>query len=142
MTEPLSKIEIGKRQLVTAIDLYLQNADLVSVVTLAGAAEEILGKLAKAQGGNSALDDLVERLCAMHKAGFNESVDPRKFSELRNRARNDFKHISSGVPFDGNLEREAGSMIRRAIQNYRKLKPGFVDKFREFEAETVRRAHS
>lgn len=140
MTEPLSKIEIGTRQLSTAIDLYLQNGDLVSVVTLAGAADEILGKLVKLQAENSALDDLVDRLCKMHEAVFQETVNPKKFAELRNRARNEFKHISSGVPFGTNLEQEARSMIRRAIENYRKLRPGFVEKFRELEVEMVRRA--
>ncbi len=139
MTEPISKVDISVRQLLTAIDLYFRNGDLVSVVTLAGASEEILGKLVRAAGQSASLDDVVERLCGMYEAAFGGAANPKAFVELRTRARNEFKQIASAVDFNGDLEREASSIIKRAIENHRKLGLSYVDEFRRFEAEMLRR---
>ena len=134
-----SKMDIAKSQLDTAIALYLGGSDLVSAITLAGAADEILGKSVRGLGGKSALDETVERLCGMYETAFNETPDPKKFVELRNRARNEFKHVGVIPDISVDLEREAVSMLRRAIENYRKLDSGFREKFREFEQEMLRR---
>src|SRR5688572_6578380 len=132
MGTAISKFEVATRQMSTAIDLYLRKDDLVSVVTLAGAADEILGVLVRQAGDPSALDEAIERLCGMYEAAFSEPANPKAFVELRNSVRNQFKHLSGGADFTGDLEREARSMIRRAIDNYRKLAPGFVEEFRQF----------
>ncbi len=140
MAAPLSKADIASRQLDTAIDLYF-SGDLISAVTLAGAADEILGKMVRGFGQNSSLDDAVERMCGMYEAAFGEPADPKAFVDLRNRARNEFKHIASAMDFSGDLEREAHSMIKRAIENCRKLRLGNFERFRHFEREMVRRSH-
>ena len=43
--EKFNKREIGSKQLETALQLFFAGGDLFSVITLAGAAEEILGQL-------------------------------------------------------------------------------------------------
>ena len=43
--ETLSNLDVAERQLERAIALFLDEEDYVSALTLAGAAEEILGKL-------------------------------------------------------------------------------------------------
>jgi hypothetical protein len=139
MHAPLSKTEIASRQLFSAIKLYMEGGDLVSVVTLAGASDEILGKLVREEGSTSALDDAVERLCGMYEAAFGGQADRKKFVELRNHARNEFKHIASASDYSGDLARESVSMIRRAIENYKKLQLPPDDRFRQFQAEWLRR---
>ncbi|MGH7946263.1 MAG: hypothetical protein ACREF9_14815 [Opitutaceae bacterium] len=141
MGNTLTRLAIARIQLERSIDLYVQGttADLVCAVTLAAAAEEILGRLVKKGGAQSALEEAITRLCGMYEAAFREKSDPKVFVELRNKARNTFKHLSDGTDFSGDLEREASSMIRRAIENHRKLGCGFVDKYRAFQAEMVTR---
>ena len=51
-----SKQSIALAQLETALRLFSVGEDLISVITLAGAAEEILGKLVKSQGRDNSLD--------------------------------------------------------------------------------------
>lgn len=135
----LSKLQIATSQLETAIELYLEGDDLVSVVTLAGAAEEILGKLAVNAGVPSAFEEALDRLCGMYEAMFNELPDRKAFAELRNRARNEFKHIGLQPDVDVDLEREAVNMLRRAIENYRKHDSRFRELFRRFEQELLNR---
>jgi hypothetical protein len=65
---PSSKLGIATAQLDTAIALYLEGKHLISLITLAGAAEEILGKLAEKSVTKSAFNEILDRLCAMHEA--------------------------------------------------------------------------
>jgi hypothetical protein len=140
-----SKLDIAVMQLERSIDLYLQGRtqDMVCSITLAGAAEEILGRLVEGGGGSSAFHDTIELLCGMQEAAWPDSkVDPKAYIALKTKARNDLKHITDGAPLAANLEREAVSIIRRAIANHRKLGCGFVERYRQFEAELVRRDHA
>ncbi len=46
----VSKLDIATRQLKRALEFFLDDNDLICSITLAGAAEEILGKLLEKQG--------------------------------------------------------------------------------------------
>lgn len=141
MTEILeiSKVDIATSQLNTAIQLYIEKTDIISAVTLAGAAEEILGKLITTQGKTSAFEETLNRLCEMHKSAFEEKPDRKIYADLRNGTRNEFKHLCSGKSLEINLDREASQLINRAINNYQKLFPGFYPRFKEFEQEWLSR---
>ena len=138
--QTFTKFEIAEAQLNRALDLYMSSEDLISSITLAGAAEEILGKLVIANGGESALDEKVNQLCEMHKFVFSETPAPRDYVNLRNKARNELKHIVDGEKIDLDLEKEAVNMIRRAKANYLKLNPSSRQKFWEFDKESVKRS--
>ena len=56
----ISKLNVATRQLDVAIDLFLSEKDPLAVITLAGAAEEILGVLAKNNGKDNMIDALKE----------------------------------------------------------------------------------
>ncbi|MDC8748685.1 hypothetical protein NY751_22120 [Xanthomonas campestris] len=56
----LHKREIAKRQLITACELYIQERDFLSILTLTGAAEEILGVLLKREGKTNTVDSIVD----------------------------------------------------------------------------------
>jgi hypothetical protein len=65
-------------------------------------------------------------------------ADRKAFGTHRNRARNEFEHIGLHPNIDLDLEREAVSMLRRAISNYQKLDPAFRNIFRQFNQELWR----
>jgi len=135
----ISKVDIASAQLDTAIQFYLDKSDLVSAVTLAGAAEEILGKLVSQKGKINAFEEVLNNLCEMHEAAFNEEPNRKKYAKLQNGVRNEFKHICSGEALEVNLDNETSEMIERAIINYRKLFPGFYPRFKEFERANLKR---
>ncbi|NIK31400.1 hypothetical protein FHY15_000496 [Xanthomonas arboricola] len=110
----ISKSEIAKRQIETACAVFLSGGDYLSVVTLAGAAEEILGSLLKRAGKSHMMDHLVE-LDKKLSGG-------RKFSEVSdevNRARNALKHArDASEDLVEVAPGEADAMLVRAIANY------------------------
>jgi hypothetical protein len=110
----LSKSEIAKRQIGTACDLFLGGGDYLSVVTLAGAAEEILGSLLKRAGKKHMMDRLVE--VDQKLSGKRPFHDVK--SEV-NWARDSLKHARSSAEDTVEiLAGEADAMLSRAIANY------------------------
>ncbi len=135
----VSKVDIATAQLDTAIRFYLDKSNMISAITLAGAAEEILGKLVKQQDKSNALEDIIEILCYIHKEVFENEPNPKKYAMARNGIRNEFKHLCSGKSLEVNLDIEAGKLIDRAINNYQKLFPGVYQRFNEFNREWLKR---
>ena len=138
----LTKLEIAEAQLYQSISLYMEGKDLISAVTLAGASDEILGKMNQAVGRSAALHDKLDLLCNLSEAAFKKKATRKNFAEIRNKARNAFKHFGSGDLTNIDLEQEAYSLVSRAIENYKKLKPGFNRPFWDFEKERSRRHRS
>jgi len=117
----LTKLDIAVEQLHHAISMFLRQEHFVSAITLAGAAEEILGKLAAQAGFTPSLKRRTEGARALYKhlSGADPGVKP--FVDLKNRTRNELKHLVAGTPIDIDLEEEAMRMLDRAIENYRLL---------------------
>ena len=111
---------IALAQLETALTLFHQQGDLFSVVTLAGAAEEILGRLAHRRGFGASAESLAEAASAIHKLLHGEAVPLKEFYRIANRARNSLKHldINSASTITMDVQQEAVDMLHRAIDNY------------------------
>ena len=139
MYQTLTKLEIAELQLNQSIAFYLEGKDLISAVTLAGAAEEILGKMNRAAERTDALNDQVKLCCKTYETVFKKKAKPKDFVEIRNRARNELKHLGSEDLIKIDLDYEAYSLISRAIENYKKIKSGFSKQFRDVEREMLRR---
>lgn len=110
----LHKAEIARRQIETASELFFSGGDFLAVVTLAGAAEEILGKLIKRKGETAMIDRLVE---LDRKLTGGRSFDT--VNKEVNGVRNALKHAND--PNEDELEVEASSaiaMLSRAVVNY------------------------
>ena len=141
--EKITRFEIAERQLTHAIELYLANDHLVSAITLAGAADGVLGDLVNKKGKPNALEEKVAKLCGMFEAVFKTKANPKDFFILRNNARNRFKHADDATheadTVEINLEDEAVKMIDRGIKNYNKLHGRRQPLFREFQKERTRR---
>jgi hypothetical protein len=137
--QKIDKQEIAERQLVRAIELYIEGSDLVSAITLAGAAEEILGELAKTLAKKHALETKAEMLSKIYQHTFKKPPNPKKFISHMNRAKNELKHIGTGTTLKLDLETEAVELIERAITNYNILGGKRNRLFHDFRQESVRR---
>ncbi len=89
---------IALTQLETALRLFEEGQDLFSVITLAGAAEELLGKLLSEIAAEPSLDSLKKAAVEMYRALFNEEAGAKQFADRANRAKNELKHHDKGSP--------------------------------------------
>jgi hypothetical protein len=113
------KIEIAQRQLDTAIRLFLEGKDLFSVVTLAGAADEILGKALEHRGLTSALTNMSEIEARVSAAFDDSSSTAREIRDRANYARNHLKHHDDpdAATVTVDIRQEAIDMLSRAFDN-------------------------
>ena len=129
--------DLALAQLQTALQLYFDSKERGSVITLAGAADEIFGKLLAAAGRDSSLKSLITAVAEIQEKLFGEAVEPKQIADRANAARNSLKHWNIGdteiVQFD--LETEARDMLNRAIDNYWMLKQKLTPEMERFQRE-------
>ena len=121
-----SKLDLAEHQLNRAINLYLDEKDFISSITLAGAAEELLGKILNQVGVKNVLDEYIKSCTA-----FDENLKNhyKWFRNDRNINRNYLKHLEvTSVYADEPPPDEipifalaATDLIFRAINNHHKL---------------------
>jgi hypothetical protein len=131
------KQQVALTQLETALRLFADGADDYSVVTLAGAADEIFGKLLESRGGVTALVALTRASAAIHQVVHGVPGSEKEYADRANLARNALKHLRAGgdpsVPFD--IHQEASDMLDRAISNYWALTNSLSPAMQRFERE-------
>jgi hypothetical protein len=113
---PYKKRDIAVKQLEIAISLYQERHDPFSVITLAGAAEEILGQYVKASGRTNSLEVLNNAALAIQRIEGNEK--PVNVIDRTNYARNNLKHLDGPedcISIDA--WQEAKDMLIRATDN-------------------------
>lgn len=130
----LSKREVAAHQLECALRLFLDENDYVCAITLAGASEEILGKLLEQSGQDHALGSFVKACIAIGKNIHGEEWPPKLFVTMANEFRDSLKHITDGqvvtVPKEAAVE-----ILDRAIENYRLLTADETPLMRRFMEE-------
>jgi len=108
--------------------LLLEEGDFICALTLAGAAEEILGKMVARKRESTAMEDFAVRDRQLWE--WASTKEPRlkiptqaDFRRGLNRLRNEFKHNEAGKNSRvlGLFEYEAEEMLFRCIRNYLKL---------------------
>ena len=127
---------IALTQLESALRLFREGDDYFSALTLAGAAEEILGDLLRSRGQQNALDDLTSGAVLIHKHLFGEEAGAKEFAIRANRARTASKHLDAGghtITLD--IRDEAKDMLERAIGNYWRLEESLTPAMRLFTRE-------
>jgi len=72
---PYKKRDAAIQQLETAIRLYHESNDPFSVITLAGAPEEILGQLVKTSGNTNSLEVLNSTALAIQRLEGEENLE-------------------------------------------------------------------
>jgi hypothetical protein len=111
-----TKQQLAEHQLDRAIRLLLDEKDAISAVTLAGAAEEILGKLVELQGGTHSLKGFIDECLALGRLRQDEEWSPKSFADIANYFRNELKHYVQGSDIAVTPE-AACDLIERAAEN-------------------------
>jgi len=101
-----AKKDIALSQIETALALYFHNRDLFSVITLAGAAEEILGQLLQARDGDGGG---VKSLWGILRPGKGKSAGRQESG------------WESDESIHVDLKQEATFLLCRAIDDYYRL---------------------
>ena len=122
----LNSRDIALEQLETALRLYKESQEYVAVITLAGAAEEILGKACREAGIKTALEDLQHGFYLIRKIRFGNTADDEKqksdkyLADRANFARNKVKHVNPVLEpvVEFNPKEEAHDMLSRALDNW------------------------
>ena len=104
-----AKEEIALNQVETALTLFFAEGDLFSVITLAGAAEEILGQLLQQKGGGGLLDLFTPILDILRPSARKGLKTERPLSHETDA----YLHMD--------LYREAVFLLGRAIDDYHAL---------------------
>ncbi|BBJ94631.1 hypothetical protein [Xanthomonas campestris] len=121
----LHKREIAKRQLITACELYIQERDFLSILTLTGAAEEILGVLLKREGKTNTVDSIVD-----FDVSQGRTRTKKEIGDEINSARNAAKHANNPLEDEVDLfPGDAFAMLSRALANYFLLTEDFPEIF-------------
>lgn len=113
-----AKQKIAEQQLLRALRLFFEDKDYISVITLAGASDEILGKLIEANGGCSAYTSRKNAFEDVHQYFYGEPPRTKAFNELVNGVRNGLKHFTDGEPMIFDPEQEAINILDSAVTNY------------------------
>ncbi|MFZ2973618.1 MAG: hypothetical protein WA049_13350 [Ferribacterium limneticum] len=115
-----TKGEVAAHQLERALRLFLDDTDYVCAITLAGACEEILGKLLEKSGKEHSLGSFVKACVAIGRNIHGEKWSPKLFVTMANEFRDGLKHYTDGQPIT--VPREAAvEILDRAIMNYWQL---------------------
>lgn len=128
-TRPHNQLVVSEHQLDTAIRLFLDNRDFYSSGTLAGAAEEILGKLLEDAGQEHALNNMISSVLKLLTAEEVNALSdkPKKnprstISNELNFYRNWLKHYcKDDFELDIDPEDAAVELIDRAVTNFFQL---------------------
>lgn len=117
MKKRLTKLQAAKRQIQTAIEVYFLHGDLISVMTLAGAAEEICGNILARNGKKNILSIMTNE---SKRLGLNlTSQDVYKRSSV---LRNALKHAKDSEEDQFQFDEEAAVlMLVRAVINFQLL---------------------
>ncbi len=133
--ETHNRLALAKGQLDTALDLFLDQKNYSSTITLAGAAEEIFGRTLLLAGHKSALESSYESMAEFHAMLHGTELNRKGYVTKENFARDALKHLQNdkGPTITIDLEEAACWMLVRAIQNGKKLNFEF-ERFQNFDS--------
>ncbi|MHB8562632.1 MAG: hypothetical protein ACYDDA_01555 [Acidiferrobacteraceae bacterium] len=134
--ETHNKVTLAIEQLDTAISLFLEGKSDVATLTLAGAAEVILGMAVKINGIENSLQELYRFYDDPGLMWLNPKKTWSKFTtQGKNKVQNAVKHLSSAddLIFDADVKEEALWMLVRAIGNHQRLGFGSTELMNKFE---------
>ena len=130
--------DLALAELERALQLYFENGDRGSVITLAGAADEVFGKYLERAGRESSFKSLVVAVTEIRARMFGEPLEleeVKAIADRANSARNSLKHIGETEVVKFDLETEARDMLNRAIDNYWSLEQKLTPTMERFQRE-------
>ena len=134
-SQTLDRISLACEQLEIAMDLFLSGQSYVAALTLAGAAEEILGQALKHRGEENAMQSAYESTSSFHRMLHGKELKWQDFADGENYARNAAKHMRdpSETSITTDLRHAAQWMIVRACSNSDRLGIARTDRMSQFE---------
>jgi hypothetical protein len=126
-----TKRELAVHQLDCAIRLVLDDDDVICAVTLAGAAEEILGKLVEQLGKKHSLRGFIDECMARQSLRPDEAWKRKDFADIANHFRNELKHYAEGSDIAVTPD-AAYDLIDRAAENLRLLEGQETEQVRRY----------
>lgn len=129
-----TKQEIAELQLDRAICIFLDEQDFISAITLAGAAEEILGDLLEMQGKTSALTDIVNECVNLGKT-IGHEWKTGTFKHMMNFYRNEMKHHDKGLGSMPIPVEAVHEIINRAAENLWRLSGSQSEQVQRFNSK-------
>ena len=131
--------ELALMQLETALHIFFEGNAFASVITLAGAADEILGKLLLSAGRENSLEVLKKAVAEIYQKLDGGTIEPSEIADRANRAKNSLKHWDEGQPLvvKVDLAQEASDMLFRATNNYWALKETLTPAMERFQRERM-----
>jgi len=122
----LSAEAIAEHQLLAALRLWREE-DFLSALTLAGAAEEILGKRLRKLGREPSFDQLRGIIVALARSEGETDPDLEKIvGDLLNSTKNELKHYSGDEALTFDLRADCHEILERAVANYEALTGTFL----------------
>lgn len=114
------KLDVGREQLEVALRLFFEGKDYFAVITLAGAAEELLGAYLKAKGQTTSQENLVRGAVRISSALPGGPSKPKDIFKIANSPRNASKHMDDAADSQMRvyLKRDAADLLNRAVDNY------------------------
>jgi len=129
-------------QLEVALRLYFggEEKDLLSVITLAGAADVIFGELLADRGVENSIEQIKKAVVAIHAhlSLDGETMTPGQVANRANLARNRLKHWNAKTDrqmLKLDPTEEARDMLNRAIDNYWMLEQKLTPAMERFQRE-------
>jgi len=115
----MEKKEIAFKQIKAAAKHY-NAGDYICCITLAGAAEEILGKIAKKNRGFNQLDNDVSYAQNIYQYFSKQIPTKKEIIQNINKTKNELKHNDTGenLWIEADFENEASSFFVKAVKNY------------------------
>lgn len=135
-TQHLTALEIAEHQLLRALQMWSEQ-DYISCITLAGAAEEILGKRMRKLGIEPSFDNIKGTIVRMAQL-FGESSEniDKIVAEMMNQTRNELKHYAGDEAIEFDLKSDAEELLERGVSNYTRLTGNFPDQVLQFWSST------
>jgi hypothetical protein len=116
--QKLTNLDIARHQIDRAVLLFLDKDDYISSLTLAGAAEEILGAVLRKQGKAPAIENIVAKGAEIQKTLYGIESPKRLLFNSLNEYRNKLKHFNEQEPLHISPGYYSSRMLNRAIENY------------------------
>ena len=127
----MEKRDIAIKQIKASARHY-NKQDYVCSITLSGAAEEILGRIAKKRNNTNHLEGEVIYLRSVYDYFSGQKPSDKELIQKINKVKNELKHNDSGdnLWVDADFENEAALLFVKAVKNY-------FDCYKEFPNDRV-----
>jgi hypothetical protein len=122
-SQTCNHIDLAREELEMAIVAFLERHRFASAITLASAAERVLGQALRHAGKPAVLDWKFEATDLAHTALHDKPLDKGTFTDAENRVSNALLHFdkANAPDFEADLEEAACWMLVRACENAHRL---------------------